>query len=42
MVTLNRGDRVKVYMGGGGGYGDAAERPRSLREADIEDGMVTQ
>ncbi|VVD61034.1 methylhydantoinase [Pandoraea eparura] len=42
MVTLNRGDRVKVYMGGGGGYGDAAERPRALREADIEDGMVTQ
>ena len=40
MVTLNRGDRVKVFMGGGGGYGDAAQRDAALAAADIEDGMV--
>ncbi|GAB7549194.1 hydantoinase B/oxoprolinase family protein [Cupriavidus sp. 8B] len=40
MVTLNRGDRVKVYMGGGGGYGDEAERDPALIKADIDDGMV--
>jgi N-methylhydantoinase B len=41
MVTLNRGDRIKVYMGGGGGYGDAAEREGALLQADIDDGMVS-
>jgi N-methylhydantoinase B len=42
MVTLNRGDRVKVYMGGGGGYGDPREREPSLIEADICNGLVIQ
>ncbi|CAG9267672.1 N-methylhydantoinase B [Paraburkholderia unamae] len=40
MVTLNCGDRIKVYMGGGGGYGNVAERLPALHEADIRDGMV--
>lgn len=41
MVTLNRGDRVKVFMGGGGGYGDPAERDPALIEADIANGMAS-
>ena len=40
MLTLMKGDRVKVFMGGGGGYGDAHERHPSLVEADGRDGMV--
>lgn len=40
MVTLNRGDRVKVFMGGGGGYGNPAERDAALIEADRANGMA--
>lgn len=40
IVTLNRGDRVKVFMGGGGGYGDPAERDPRLCQADILNGMA--
>jgi len=40
IVTLSKGDRVKVFMGGGGGYGDARERSPELVEADICDQMV--
>jgi N-methylhydantoinase B len=42
MVTMNRGDRVKVFMGGGGGYGEAGERATALLQADLSDGMVAR
>jgi N-methylhydantoinase B len=41
-ITLNRGDKVKIFMGGGGGYGDPRERHLSLKKADIRNGLVVQ
>lgn len=40
-TVLNRGDRVTVSIGGGGGYGDPLERPRRLVEKDLRDGRVS-
>lgn len=38
---LSRGDVVRVLTGGGGGYGDPAERSRDDIEADIADRLLT-
>lgn len=40
-LNLQRGDVVILSVGGGGGYGDPAERPASQIEADIADGIVS-
>ncbi|MSO75530.1 MAG: hydantoinase B/oxoprolinase family protein [Alphaproteobacteria bacterium] len=40
-MTLAKGDIVSLQMGGGAGYGPAAERPAALVERDLADGFVT-
>jgi N-methylhydantoinase B len=40
-VELRRGDVVTMVLGGGGGFGDPAERSPALAERDLEDGLVT-
>jgi N-methylhydantoinase B len=40
-LELRRGDVVVLRLGGGGGYGDPAVRPREMIERDVEDGIVS-
>ncbi|MEU7838875.1 hydantoinase B/oxoprolinase family protein [Nonomuraea sp. NPDC049129] len=40
-TVLNRGDVVTVAVGGGGGYGDARERPVELVERDLREDRVS-
>ena len=40
-VDLKRGDVVTIGLGGGGGYGDPAERPAERIAEDIADGIVS-
>jgi N-methylhydantoinase B len=40
-VTLRRGDVIRTMTGGGGGFGDVAERDPELVRADVRDGHVT-
>jgi N-methylhydantoinase B len=40
-TTLNRGDVLRIEVGGGGGYGDPLERDPRLIEQDIHQGRVT-
>jgi N-methylhydantoinase B len=40
-LPLPRGSRIAVYTGGGGGYGDPAERSAEALERDLQDGYVT-
>lgn len=39
--TLRRGDRVTVFMGGGGGYGPPDERDPIHLLADLDDGLAS-
>jgi N-methylhydantoinase B len=41
-IVLARGSTITIESPGGGGFGPAAERPRDLMEADIENGYVTE
>jgi N-methylhydantoinase B len=40
-LTLSEGDVLRVLTGGGGGYGDAFERPPEAVLADVLDGKVS-
>jgi N-methylhydantoinase B len=40
-VQLNRGDVLRIAVGGGGGYGNPSERDRRLIMQDIRQGRVT-
>lgn len=40
-VRIREGDRVKVVMPGGGGWGDPARRSREAVEEDVRDGYVS-
>ena len=40
-VPLKPGDRIVVLSAGGGGYGEAEERPQDLRDWDRKNGYVT-
>jgi len=40
-VRLAPGDTMIVRTGGGGGFGDPAERPRDMVRRDIDGGYVT-
>jgi len=40
-VTFRAGDRVRLLLPGGGGYGDPRRRERALVDADIMHGYVT-
>ena len=40
-VDLKRGDIVTLGLGGGGGYGDPAERARTKIAEDVEDGVIS-
>lgn len=40
-LLVSPGCVVSARTGGGGGFGDPAERPRELVDADLEDGYVT-
>ncbi|MBL8675336.1 MAG: hydantoinase B/oxoprolinase family protein, partial [Rhodospirillales bacterium] len=41
-VDLRQGDAVEVFVGGGAGYGRVAERPDSLIDRDLADGILTR
>jgi N-methylhydantoinase B len=38
---LRKGDVVRLITATGGGWGDPAQRPRELVEADLRAGMIT-
>jgi N-methylhydantoinase B len=40
-VNLKRGDRLRLHMAGGGGYGDPRQRDRDLVVADLRDGYIS-
>ncbi len=40
-AIVHRGDRVLLQPAGSGGYGDPAERPTALIEADLLDGYIS-
>ena len=40
-VDLAKGDRVEMFVGGGGGFGRVSERPDALIERDLADGLMT-
>ncbi|HVY13617.1 MAG TPA: hydantoinase B/oxoprolinase family protein [Rhodopila sp.] len=40
-VPLQKGDIVEIVPGGGGGYGDPAERPAAAVEDDLLDGLIS-
>ena len=39
-IKLNKGDYIKIVTGGGGGYGDPRERPKSMISDDLENGFI--
>jgi N-methylhydantoinase B len=39
--ALERGDVVRLAVGGGGGFGDPSQRPREKIERDIDDQRIT-
>ena len=41
LLELKRGDRVRVEMAGGGGYGDASERDPEAVTRDVQQGKLT-
>ncbi len=41
-LRLRAGDRLHVFIGGGGGYGPPAERPAATVAADVRDGYVSR
>jgi N-methylhydantoinase B len=41
-LLMQPGSVLVVESSGGGGYGNPAERPGHLRDADVRDGLVTQ
>ena len=40
-VRMKKGQRLRLETPGGGGYGEAAERPSELTEQDLRQGYVT-
>ena len=40
-ISIKKGDRVKLVMPGGGGYGNPKKRPREKLKNDIIDGFVS-
>jgi N-methylhydantoinase B len=40
-AALHKGDVVEIALGGGGGYGDPAERPAAAIAEDVRDGYVS-
>lgn len=41
-ITLHAGDRVRITMPGGGGYGDPHERDPAMVRRDVADGFVSR
>ncbi|HYC66092.1 MAG TPA: hydantoinase B/oxoprolinase family protein, partial [Reyranellaceae bacterium] len=41
-VDLAKGDVVEMFVGGGAGFGRVADRPDSLIERDLADGLLTR
>ena len=40
-ITLKPGDRVRLSVSGGGGYGRPQERQRAMIEEDLREGYIT-
>lgn len=40
-IELNKGDRVRIFTGGGGGFGKAEDRQPDLVRKDVENGFVS-
>ena len=41
-MRLKKGQRVRLETPGGGGYGKASDRPKAMRERDLQQGYVTK
>ena len=41
-IRLKKGQRVRLETPGGGGYGKASDRPKAMRERDLQQGYVTK
>ena len=41
-MPMQAGDRARVETAGGGGYGDARQRPREMVLHDLERGYISQ
>jgi len=41
-IKLKRGDSVRIFIPGGGGWGDPQERPLDLISRDVEEGFVSK
>jgi N-methylhydantoinase B len=41
-VPVERDEIIRIYSATGGGFGDPAERPRTLIEKDLRDGFITR
>ena len=41
-VDLGRGDVVEMFVGGGAGFGRVCERPDSMIDRDLADGLLTR
>jgi N-methylhydantoinase B len=41
-VDLAKGDMVEMFVGGGAGFGRIEERPDSLIDRDLADGLLTR
>jgi N-methylhydantoinase B len=41
-VKVRRGERIRYFSGGGGGYGDPLDREKELVLADVADGLLSE
>ena len=41
VMSLNKGQKIEIYSGGGGGYGDPLARDVDKVAADVRDGLVS-
>jgi len=41
-IRLKKGQRLRLETPGGGGYGKASDRPKAMREHDLQQGYVTK
>jgi N-methylhydantoinase B len=41
-IPVERDEVIRIYSGTGGGYGNAADRPREKVKADLKNGFISR